>query len=870
MPSQMTFRQVDFDNTRAHLTTLTNTLEALAQGANIPYLQPIARTARSLCKMMETIKQNRRHCFQLMTQTEQLLKTIIMMHLESEELTPSMLNQLGKFTKTLYKIHAFVEACNLAPSAAAPAGTLQPVVRSPSEPRRITMEPTARASPRAEGRGKELLLRNFIPSSETSNHEDAARASAARVLSSSFGSFCHSDLWEPAWKAECCARGIRCAHSPASLETFHDPNGTIRARYSSRDQTSLRYRPIKFLGLRYGLGGGGRRTAALGCYGRLYKVGRERWNSSMSLHKDPGNAPNTARKDSLRSQQPPQAPSNNNSSSRSSNMSSRATTPTAASSSRSVTAGKTAAPSSGSAAPRLPSHMREQSRRAPMKAAAVVEVDDEGDVRPQASATYVSEKPPASPPSGAAPAAANEGDANDKVDASFTTTSELTPGSSVETSQQGSPRHLGLDNESVTAALLKRAVASPEAERFFSGAGRSLLLFKESLPESVERYHNPYDPTSNTDEDPLLYYGAVGGELPGYDSASSLLLREVVMRYQYPHKSFDWSRMSDLIDTVASKDAAEVLVMPTANMPAGSRGFALNLADLSHVAQAVVGVQQILSALNAFLLKNPARSFDVDPGFALVYLLEFSDTTADLRFALTSLQLRLQRADVHIRSYLSSIRLTITGDGFSSRVSSTDSTLSEVRDEYGGSHPRKELYRLVARPDYGRRAAIISSYAREEAVNLLNEPGRDSYYKKRDREARPTMKEKGKEREDYVAAPLSSQASAANAAAPSSSSFGVRFAAPNSPPPSVARQSAVGSLPGAGIIRDTLSASTAGGPSVTRPISTKGILAVSQSDVANSLPPPGQSWTTYTYKAHDAATFPLRGEVCLAEAVSLS
>ncbi|KAJ7135529.1 hypothetical protein C8R46DRAFT_1047812 [Mycena filopes] len=519
----------------------------------------------------------------------------------------------------------------------------------------------------------------------------------------------------------------------------------------------------------------------------------------MAFSKDPNKVPIAARKESLRSNPkiPGSMPEPASASSQSSTSSSRATTPTAASSSRGT--GKKAAHPSGSGAPRLPSHMMESSRRAPLQAATVVETADEGDPRPQASATYVSER--RSPPSGpsAASDAANGGGASNSGDVSFTTSySELTPGSSAA-SQPGSPSPLDLNNESVTASLQQRNAFSPEAERFFQGAGRSLQLFKETLSESVDRYHNPYDPKSNTDEDPLLYYGAVGGDLPGYDSAASLLLREVVMRYQYPHKSFDW-------------------------------------------------VQQILSALNAFLLKNPARSFDVDPSFALLYLLEFSDNPIELRFALTSLQLRLQRADVHIRSYLSSIRVTTAGDGFSSHLSSTDSTLSDVRDEYGGSHPRKELYRLVARPDYGRRAAIISSYAREQMVQTLGEPPRENYYRSR---------EKGKASAAHAAAPSSAQGSAANAAAPSTSSLGVRFVTPSSPLPSHSRLSAVGSLPGAGAIRDTLSASTAGGPSVTRPISTKGILAVSQTDIATALPPPGQSWTTYAYKTHESGAAPV-------------
>ncbi|KAJ7111203.1 hypothetical protein C8R43DRAFT_962116 [Mycena crocata] len=69
------------------------------------------------------------------------------------------------------------------------------------------------------------------------------------------------------------------------------------------------------------------------------------------------------------------------------------------------------------------------------------------------------------------------------------------------------PPHL--EHESVTASLIQiragRSI-SPEVERFFSGPGRTIELFKESLSAAVDRYHAPYDLTDPEQYDPLLRF----------------------------------------------------------------------------------------------------------------------------------------------------------------------------------------------------------------------------------------------------------------------------------------------------------------------------------------------------------------------------
>ncbi|KAJ7875042.1 hypothetical protein B0H13DRAFT_1894367 [Mycena leptocephala] len=78
-----------------------------------PLLGSIANTTQSLLKNMETVKQNKNECAQLLEQTYELLNTILMVYITSDmggELPPSVLKHIGKFRETLQKIHTFVEA----------------------------------------------------------------------------------------------------------------------------------------------------------------------------------------------------------------------------------------------------------------------------------------------------------------------------------------------------------------------------------------------------------------------------------------------------------------------------------------------------------------------------------------------------------------------------------------------------------------------------------------------------------------------------------------------------------------------------------------------------------------------------------------
>ncbi|KAJ7749222.1 hypothetical protein B0H16DRAFT_892977 [Mycena metata] len=113
MPRQPTIVEVRLDNISTCATITVNTLDVLANALKIYGLEAIINTTQSLLKMVQTIKQDRNECAELMEQTHNILSAIIGVYIKSDtgmELPPSTLNEIANFTETLHKIHTFIEA----------------------------------------------------------------------------------------------------------------------------------------------------------------------------------------------------------------------------------------------------------------------------------------------------------------------------------------------------------------------------------------------------------------------------------------------------------------------------------------------------------------------------------------------------------------------------------------------------------------------------------------------------------------------------------------------------------------------------------------------------------------------------------------
>ncbi|KAJ6572219.1 hypothetical protein B0H19DRAFT_1065188 [Mycena capillaripes] len=112
-------------------------------------------------------------------------------------------------------------------------------------------------------------------------------------------------------------------------------------------------------------------------------------------------------------------------------------------------------------------------------------------------------------------------------------------------------------------------------------------LYLEDLPQAVERYHILFDPTSSTQEDPLILFGVHHGEVAGKDMAATELLRDAVIHYQHRNIDFSWDSLSQLIQQVAAVEAETVHILPTRDPVTQERFCSLTLARLADVAHAI-------------------------------------------------------------------------------------------------------------------------------------------------------------------------------------------------------------------------------------------------------------------------------------------
>ncbi|KAJ7456179.1 P-loop containing nucleoside triphosphate hydrolase protein [Mycena latifolia] len=102
MPFQPTPAKIRLNDIIDSLKAALTTLDVVSEGLRAPFLELISNVTRSLLAVV-----------QMLEQIHELLHAIIYVHVTSDtggKLSPKMIDNLGRFTETLHKIHAFVEA----------------------------------------------------------------------------------------------------------------------------------------------------------------------------------------------------------------------------------------------------------------------------------------------------------------------------------------------------------------------------------------------------------------------------------------------------------------------------------------------------------------------------------------------------------------------------------------------------------------------------------------------------------------------------------------------------------------------------------------------------------------------------------------
>jgi hypothetical protein len=76
-------------------------------------------------------------------------------------------------------------------------------------------------------------------------------------------------------------------------------------------------------------------------------------------------------------------------------------------------------------------------------------------------------------------------------------------------------------------------------------------IYDEPLYASVTCYHCQYD--SNSDYDLLIDYGAVDGVLLGSTLEMSMMVRDIVIHWEWPHLELEWERLPGAVAELAQK-----------------------------------------------------------------------------------------------------------------------------------------------------------------------------------------------------------------------------------------------------------------------------------------------------------------------------
>jgi hypothetical protein len=80
---------------------------------------------------------------------------------------------------------------------------------------------------------------------------------------------------------------------------------------------------------------------------------------------------------------------------------------------------------------------------------------------------------------------------------------------------------------------------------------REVDLRDKALHMAVMRYHRRYNPL--TDYNPLLNFGAVDGVLPGCTLEASMLIRDVLIRWESPHLELEWNSLTEAVTLLTEK-----------------------------------------------------------------------------------------------------------------------------------------------------------------------------------------------------------------------------------------------------------------------------------------------------------------------------
>ncbi|KAF9549473.1 hypothetical protein CPC08DRAFT_595857, partial [Agrocybe pediades] len=199
--------------------------------------------------------------------------------------------------------------------------------------------------------------------------------------------------------------------------------------------------------------------------------------------------------------------------------------------------------------------------------------------------------------------------------------------------------------------------------------------------------------------DPLKEFGAVEGLLPDRPPEEAMLLRDIVIRWTYPHLMCLWESLPQGVELFL-KTSVTVSELIAYDLSDDSTCYGLPKERLNEFAQLVLALSQILTTFAEFFYRGKKSAFSLDPNFSLLRLLAWHSKPYEISLTIPVLQRRCEIAVIHIKKYFNKIRSIFTDDERAESIASYNSSTPTERSRLAHLSPRSVLIHLAARDDY--------------------------------------------------------------------------------------------------------------------------------------------------------------------------
>ncbi|KAJ7104809.1 hypothetical protein C8R44DRAFT_547867, partial [Mycena epipterygia] len=121
--------------------------------------------------------------------------------------------------------------------------------------------------------------------------------------------------------------------------------------------------------------------------------------------------------------------------------------------------------------------------------------------------------------------------------------------------------------------------------------------------------------------DPLFFFGAEDGILPGKSVEATMGFRDVFLRWTMPHRLFNWETLEEgVFDyTHVRITQKELMVF---DLRGGAKLYSLGTFHLERLAQLTLAIHQVLEGLQGFTSSSSSQPFAIDPKWQLLRLME--------------------------------------------------------------------------------------------------------------------------------------------------------------------------------------------------------------------------------------------------------